>query len=124
MSRGILFLDEIHRLPKEGQEILFYLLDKGKFWRLGETEISRESKLMIIAATTESPENSLAGFLLSVYKRETLGSTYLKGGIAITIKAGAKFILSPVMLTKEIIDLCKQYSVISVIRGYESNRNL
>jgi len=56
---GILFLDEIHRLPKEGQEILFYLLDKGKFRRLGETEISRESKLMIIAATTESPENSL-----------------------------------------------------------------
>jgi len=30
------------------------------------------------------------------------------------IKAGAKFILSPVMLSKEIIDLCKQYSVISV----------
>lgn len=30
------------------------------------------------------------------------------------IKAGAKFILSPVMLTKEIFDLCKQYSVISV----------
>lgn len=56
---GILFLDEIHRLPKEGQEILFYLLDKAKFRRLGETEISRESKLMIIAATTESPENSL-----------------------------------------------------------------
>ncbi|KUK08606.1 MAG: NtrC family Transcriptional regulator, ATPase domain protein, partial [Caldanaerobacter subterraneus] len=28
---GILFLDEVHRLPSEGQEILFYLLDKGKF---------------------------------------------------------------------------------------------
>ncbi|WP_259472581.1 sigma 54-interacting transcriptional regulator [Clostridium estertheticum] len=56
---GILFLDEIHRLPKEGQEILFYLLDKGKFRRLGETEVTRESNLMIIAATTESPENSL-----------------------------------------------------------------
>lgn len=56
---GILFLDEIHRLPKEGQEILFYLLDKGKFRRLGETETTRESKLMIITATTEEPENSL-----------------------------------------------------------------
>ncbi|WP_055669666.1 bifunctional 4-hydroxy-2-oxoglutarate aldolase/2-dehydro-3-deoxy-phosphogluconate aldolase [Desnuesiella massiliensis] len=30
------------------------------------------------------------------------------------IKAGAKFILSPVMLSKEIIDLCKENSVISV----------
>lgn len=56
---GILFLDEIHRLPVEGQEILFYLLDKGKFRRLGETETTRESQLMIIAATTENPESSL-----------------------------------------------------------------
>jgi transcriptional regulator with AAA-type ATPase domain/transcriptional regulatory protein LevR len=56
---GILFLDEIHRLPAEGQEILFYLLDKGKFRRLGETDTTRESKLMIIAATTENPESSL-----------------------------------------------------------------
>jgi transcriptional regulator with AAA-type ATPase domain/transcriptional regulatory protein LevR/mannitol/fructose-specific phosphotransferase system IIA component (Ntr-type) len=56
---GILFLDEIHRLPVEGQEILFYLLDKGNFRRLGETEVTRESKLMIIAATTENPESSL-----------------------------------------------------------------
>jgi len=56
---GILFLDEIHRLPSEGQEILFYLIDRGKFRRLGETEVTRESRLMIIAATTESPESSL-----------------------------------------------------------------
>ncbi|MBX4264523.1 bifunctional 4-hydroxy-2-oxoglutarate aldolase/2-dehydro-3-deoxy-phosphogluconate aldolase [Clostridium estertheticum] len=32
----------------------------------------------------------------------------------VAIKAGAKFILSPVMLSKEIIDLCKENSVISV----------
>lgn len=56
---GILFLDEVHRLPVEGQEILFYLLDKGKFRRLGETETTRESKLMVIVATTENPESSL-----------------------------------------------------------------
>lgn len=30
------------------------------------------------------------------------------------IAAGAKFILSPIMLSKEIIDLCKEHSVISV----------
>ena len=28
-------MDEVHRLPPEGQEILFYLMDKGKFRRLG-----------------------------------------------------------------------------------------
>ena len=56
---GILFLDEVHRLPPEGQEILFYLMDKGKFRRLGEVEIQRESHLMIIAATTENPQSSL-----------------------------------------------------------------
>ena len=40
-------------------EILFYLMDKGKFRRLGETEAQRESHLMIIAATTEDPRSSL-----------------------------------------------------------------
>ncbi len=56
---GILFLDEVHRLPAEGQEILFYLMDKGRFRRLGEAETSRESHPLIIAATTEDPESSL-----------------------------------------------------------------
>ncbi|WP_443661030.1 sigma 54-interacting transcriptional regulator [Clostridium sp.] len=56
---GILFLDEVHRLPNEGQEILFHLLDKGKYRRLGETENSRTANVMITAATTEDPESSL-----------------------------------------------------------------
>ena len=56
---GILFLDEVHRLSPEGQEILFYLMDKGKFRRLGEVDTQRESHLMIIAATTENPQSSL-----------------------------------------------------------------
>ena len=56
---GILFLDEVHRLPNEGQEILFHLLDKGKYRRLGETENSRIANVMITAATTEDPESSL-----------------------------------------------------------------
>ena len=33
---GILFLDEVHRLPPDGQEILFQLIDKGKYRRLGK----------------------------------------------------------------------------------------
>lgn len=56
---GILLLDEVHRLPAEGQEILFYLMDKGKFRRLGEVENKRSSHPMIIAATTEDPESML-----------------------------------------------------------------
>ncbi|TYP56765.1 sigma 54-interacting transcriptional regulator [Thermosediminibacter litoriperuensis] len=56
---GILFLDEVHRLPPEGQEILYYLIDKGKFRRLGETEAYRSVNVMIIAATTEDIESSL-----------------------------------------------------------------
>jgi len=56
---GILFLDEVHRLAPEGQEILFQLIDKGRFRRLGETEALRESKVQLIAATTENVESTL-----------------------------------------------------------------
>lgn len=63
---GILFLDEIHRLPNEGQEILFSILDKGEYRRLGETESNHKVNLMIIAATTEDPDSSL---LLTLRRR-------------------------------------------------------
>ena len=33
---GILFLDEVHRLPPEGQEALFIFLDTGSFPSLVE----------------------------------------------------------------------------------------
>lgn len=56
---GILFLDEIHRLPPEGQEMMFLLMDKGIFRRLGESENFRSSKLLIIAATTEDPKSTM-----------------------------------------------------------------
>ncbi|MDI3481275.1 MAG: hypothetical protein PWQ97_930 [Tepidanaerobacteraceae bacterium] len=56
---GILFLDEVHRLPPEGQELLYYLMDKGKFRRMGETETVRSANVLIIAATTEDIESSL-----------------------------------------------------------------
>jgi len=58
-NNGILFLDEIHRLPPKGQEILFSILDKGKFRRLGETYAEREVNLMFIGATTENIESSM-----------------------------------------------------------------
>lgn len=55
---GILFLDEVHRLPPEGQEALFIFLDTGNFRRFGDSEI-RTSDVLIISATTEDPNSAL-----------------------------------------------------------------
>ena len=56
---GILFLDEIHRLSAEGQEMLFTFIDHGYFRRLGETENESTANVLIICATTENRESSL-----------------------------------------------------------------
>ena len=56
---GILFLDEVHRLPPEGQEILFSIIDNNTFKRLGDNKTNRKTSLMIIAATTENIDSSL-----------------------------------------------------------------
>ena len=63
-NRGILFLDEVHRLPPEGQEMLFYLMDRERFRRLGEVQ-ERKASLLLLAATTEDP----AGTLLPTFRR-------------------------------------------------------
>ncbi len=63
---GVLFLDEIHRLPPKGQEILFSILDRGQFRRLGETKDERRVNIIFIGATTENIESSL---LLSFRRR-------------------------------------------------------
>ncbi|AIF53482.1 PTS system transcriptional activator [Pelosinus sp. UFO1] len=62
---GILFLDEVHRLTSEGQEMLFQLIDKGCFRRLGESDCTRQAQVQLIAATTENIETSL----LATFKR-------------------------------------------------------
>lgn len=56
---GILFLDEVHRLPSEGQEMLFTYMDRGVFRRLGETASERTARVMLICATTEEPGSAL-----------------------------------------------------------------
>lgn len=56
---GILFLDEIHRLPPEGQEMLFTFIDRGTYRRLGESDAERKSNVLIMSATTEDPNSSL-----------------------------------------------------------------
>src|SRR5699024_10958444 len=56
---GILFLDEVHRLPPEGQELLYFLMDKGKYRRMGESIVDRTANALIIAATPEDVESPL-----------------------------------------------------------------
>ncbi len=58
-DNGMLFLDEVHRLPPEGQEMLFYFLDKKKYRRLGEANTEREANVTFVLATTENPDNVL-----------------------------------------------------------------
>lgn len=56
---GMLFLDEIHRLPPEGQEMIFYFMDHGTYSKLGETRKSNKASVRIICATTEDPNSTL-----------------------------------------------------------------
>ncbi|MDR2157006.1 MAG: sigma 54-interacting transcriptional regulator, partial [Clostridiales Family XIII bacterium] len=58
-DKGILFLDEVHRLSNEGQEMLFMLLDNGVFRRLGESENTRAARVLLLAATTKDPNSSM-----------------------------------------------------------------
>src|SRR5699024_1511084 len=56
---GMLFLDEIHRLPPEGQEMIFYFMDHGTYSRLGETGKKHQADVRIVGATTEDPTSAL-----------------------------------------------------------------
>lgn len=56
---SMLFLDEIHRLPPEGQEMIFYFMDHGSYSRLGETGKNHYADVRIIGATTEDPSSAL-----------------------------------------------------------------
>lgn len=56
---GILFLDEIHNLPSEGQEMLFVFMDTGYFKRLGEVSKKIKSSALIICATNKDINSSL-----------------------------------------------------------------
>jgi len=64
-DQGVLFLDEVHRLPPQGQEMLFTFIDNGHFRPLGESEKKMTAQVQIIAATTEEP----GSFLLNTFVR-------------------------------------------------------
>lgn len=56
---GFLFLDEIHNLPNEGQEMLFVYMDTGYFKRFGEVKNKIKSTARIICATNKDINSSL-----------------------------------------------------------------
>ena len=52
---GMLFLDEVHRLPPEGQEMIFYFMDHGTYNRLGETAKARHADVRLVCANDGRP---------------------------------------------------------------------
>ena len=73
---GILFLDEIHRLPPEGQEMLFSILDNGTFRRLGQNSFEQNTvDLLLIGATTEDIDESI----LATFRRRIPNRIHLEG---------------------------------------------
>ena len=56
---GYLLLDEVHRLPYEGQEKLFSILDKGEYRPLGASSKARSISVRLICATTEPVSSAL-----------------------------------------------------------------
>ncbi len=63
-ENGILFLDEIHRLPPDGQEMLFLLMDRGVYRMLGDGASLRQASVTLIAATSEDPHSALLATML------------------------------------------------------------
>lgn len=125
---GILFLDEIHRLPSEGQEILFSILDRGVYKRLGETESNRKSSLMIIGATTENPESALLATFrrripmvieLPPLKKRQLSERYQL--IKLFFKGEAKKINKDIIVDKDVINMLLKYECLGNIGQLRSD---
>ncbi|MDY2726828.1 MAG: sigma 54-interacting transcriptional regulator [Anaerostipes faecalis] len=58
-NNGYLLLDEVHRLPPEGQEKLFRYIDTGMVNPLGDGSGGKELNVRLIFATTEDIDNVL-----------------------------------------------------------------
>lgn len=62
---SFLFLDEVHRLSAENQEKLFFFMDKGYFYRLGDNRQPCKAQVRFVFATTENTSN----VLLTTFRR-------------------------------------------------------
>lgn len=114
---GYLFLDEVHRLSSKGQEMLFYLMDKGTYNKLGDIGHVKQSNLRLIMATTEEPsEVMLNTFLRRIPVHIHLPSLYQKDWkeklefIYFFIEEECRRIDKPVRLTQEVLFLLLNYN--------------
>lgn len=113
---GILFLDEIHRLPPEGQEMLFSLIDRGIYRRLGEADCVRTANVLIIGATTEDPKSAVLGTFLRriplVIHLPGLDERTLKGRMKLVcqfFKEESVKIKAPLLVDKEVLKVLLLY---------------
>jgi transcriptional regulator with AAA-type ATPase domain/transcriptional regulatory protein LevR len=113
---GILFLDEVHRLPPEGQEMLFSLMDRGSYRRLGESENNRKANILMIAATTEDPKEVILGTLLRripvIIMLPSLAERSLKGRMTLIcqfFREESVKIKIPVTVSKEVLKILLIY---------------
>ncbi|MCR1900007.1 sigma 54-interacting transcriptional regulator [Irregularibacter muris] len=114
---GILLLDEIHRLAPEGQEMLFLLMDKNIYRRLGETETTRHANILLIGATTEDVNSTLLKTFLrripmiirlpSLSERALIERYQL---IKQFFKDQSKSIQAPIMVYKDVIKALLLYN--------------
>ncbi|MGF2141284.1 sigma-54-dependent transcriptional regulator [Vagococcus fluvialis] len=121
-DNGILFLDEVHRLPPEGQEMLFSLMDRGEFRRLGESSSTRTANVLIIMATTENPKQAMLNTFLrrvpNIIEIPSLKNRSLEERMELIVRC---FINQSVQLGKEIH---VSYEVIKFLLIYECQQNI
>lgn len=121
-NEGILFLDEIHRLPPEGQEMLFSIMDRGEYYRLGESSNPRKVRVLIIGATTEEIEgNILSTFLRRIPLKIFMPSVKERGLaekiklIYFCFKQEAKKIERKLQVNEDVIRFFLQYDPVGNI---------
>ncbi|WP_232311302.1 sigma 54-interacting transcriptional regulator [Robertmurraya korlensis] len=120
-NHGILFLDEVHRLNKEGQEKLFTFMDQGTFTRMGETDIVRKSKVRLVFATTESLSVFLDTFLrripitVNVPSLEDRGQDEKRKFIHHFFMEESKLLGFPVEVTNKTLDVLDKYHFVGNI---------
>ncbi|MGV3466354.1 MAG: sigma 54-interacting transcriptional regulator [Heyndrickxia sp.] len=114
-NQGILFLDEVHRLNKEGQEKLFTFMDQGTFTRIGETNIVRNAKVRLIFATTEKLSFFLETFLrripitINVPSLEERGQDEKRQFINHFLMEESKLMEIPIDITNKTLDVLNRY---------------
>ncbi|MEH7121021.1 sigma 54-interacting transcriptional regulator [Neobacillus vireti] len=115
-NQGILFLDEVHRLDREGQEKLFTFMDQGTFSRMGETNVVRKSKVRLIFATTENLSVFLETFLrripitVNVPSLEERGQTEKSQFIQHFFTEECKLLGIPIHVTNKVLDILNKYN--------------